>query len=198
LGAKFCAIDRGTLQHFQRTQYGKAVLELSKILIGWGGLADLQFESCPCSNDYSKKHFAATFFGWLQRLVPTRVTLGGGGFSSRCRCLADSMKKGHILCQTCNQEHHCRGKCRAGARIDALTTSPVDLTVERGVDGAPATLNLCNVPYFLLRALNQVDAAQHRTSAGTTHGQWATVESVPDPSTSASSAQVHDAWALPW
>jgi len=91
---------------------------------------------------------------------------------------------------TCNQEHHCRGKCRAGAGIDALTTSPVGLTVERGVDGAPATLNLRNVPYFLLRALNQVDAAQHRASAATTHGQWATAESAADPATSASSAQV--------
>ena len=89
------------------------------------------------------------------------------------------MKKGHILCQTYNQEHHCRGKCRAGAGIDALTTSPVGLTVERGVDGAPATLNLRNVPYFLLRAQNQVDAAQNRASAGTTHGQWATAESAP-------------------
>ena len=54
------------------------------------------------------------------------------------------------------------------------------------MDGAPATLNLRNVPYFLLRALNQVDAAQHRASAATTHGQWATAESAP----SASSAQV--------
>jgi len=58
------------------------------------------------------------------------------------------------------------------------------------VDGAPATLNLRNVPYFLLRALIQVDAAQYRVSASTTHGQWATAESAPDPATSASSAQV--------
>ena len=48
--------------------------QLSKILIGWGGLAGLQFESCPCSNDDSQKHFAATFVSFLQRLVPTRVT----------------------------------------------------------------------------------------------------------------------------
>ena len=59
--------------------------QLSKILIGWGGLAGLQLESCPCSNDDS--------------MVPTRVTLGGGGFSSRCRCSAHSMNKGYILSQ---------------------------------------------------------------------------------------------------
>ena len=80
--------------------------------------------------------------------------------------------------------------CRAGAGIDALTTSSVGLTVERGVNGAPVTLNLRNVPYFLLRALNQVNAAQHCGSAATTHGQWATAETAPDPATSASSAQV--------
>ena len=163
---------------------------MKKNLNGWGGLARIQFESCSCSNDYYKKHFATTFVIWFQRLVLTRVTHGGGGFSSRCRCLVDTMKKGHILCQTCNQEHHCRGKCRTGAGIDALTTSPVGLTVKRGVDGAPATLNLRNVPYFLLRALNLVDAAQHRASVATTHGQWSTAKSVPDPATSASSAQV--------
>ena len=44
------------------------------------------------------------------------------------------------------------------------------------MDGAPATLNLRNVPYFLLRALNQVDTAQHCASPATTHGQWATAE----------------------
>jgi len=42
--------------------------------------------------------------------------------------------------------------------------------VEQGVEGAPATLNLRNVLYYLLRALNQVDVAQHRTSASTTQG----------------------------
>ena len=34
------------------------------------------------------------------------------------------------------------------------------------------------------------DAAQHHTSAATTHGQWATAETAPNPATSASSPQV--------
>jgi len=139
-----------------------------------------------------KRRFQKILCGNVLKLPPVtgdnKSHIGCGGFSSRYRCLVDSMKKGHILYQTYNQDNHRRNMCRAGAGIDALTTSPVGLTVERGVDGAPVTLTLHNVTYFLLYALNQVD----RASVTTTHGQWATTETVPDPVTSTSSAQVEE------
>ena len=129
------------------------------------------------------------FFQLASQQVEADRHLGGGGCASRCSCLPDSMKPRHILCPTCTEEHHFRSKCRAGAEIDALTTSLVGLTVEQGVEGAPATLNLRNVPYYLLRALNQVDVAQHRASAATTHGHGA-AKAAPNPAIRATSEQV--------
>ena len=75
------------------------------------------------------------------------------------------------------------------AGIDVLTTSSVGLSVRQEVEEAPATLNLRNVPYYLLRTLNQVDVAQHRASAATTHGHGA-AEAAPNPAIRATSEQV--------
>jgi len=40
-------------------------------------------------------------------------------------------------------------------------------------------MSLRKVPCFLLRALNQVDATQHRASAATTHGHGAAEAELP-------------------
>jgi len=98
--------------------------------------------------------------------------LGGGGCVSRCNCLPDSIRPTYIHL-IWNEEKDFRKKWRDGAGIDALTKSPEGLTVEKGMEGEPATLNLRNVPYYLLRALNQVDVTQYRVSTVTTHGHGA-------------------------